>query len=133
MEYFYSALEATVRSAKRNGLFDIGIKNFSGREVSFTGPPRTFHFQGDRNIVQFYEVKCDTGITSKMAKHEYEEATVNVKTSKRIRSGFYIDDRDYLRKQPDSLGRKVFLIIFAGNFADKVLVRFLLIQYFAVN
>jgi len=57
-----------------------------------------------------------------MAKHEYEEATVNVKTSKRIRSGFYIDDRDYLRKQPDSLGRKVFLIIFAGNFADKVLV-----------
>jgi len=132
MEYFNSALTKEIVCAKRNGLFDTGIKSFSGREISFTGPPRIFHFHGDEKNVRVYDVACDTGITKDMAKQLYEEATLNVKiepvrggwTSTRKVSGFFIDERDYLQRQPNSLGKKVFLIIFGGNLSDKSLVSF---------
>lgn len=131
MEYFNSALAREIVCAKRSGLFDIGIKNISGREVSFTGPPRTFHFLGDEKNVRFYNVACDTGITRDMAEQIYKDETLNIKTepttrrgetSKRITSGFFIDERPYLRRRPNSLGRKVFLIIFGGHVVDKSLV-----------
>ena len=103
----------------------------SGREISFTGPPRTFHFQGDERYLHVYNVASDTGITWDAAKQMYEEAVSGIKPNgrsnglktKRSKSGFYIDDRGYIsRGYPNCLGKKIWLVIYGENSSDRVLV-----------
>jgi len=117
-QYFYTALEFTIKEAKRNGTYDVGIKTLSGREVKFTGIPRVFHFGGVEAKHQrlfLYTVKRDAGVDSETAKRLYDEAVENeraqadnggwistggevsigsrsIAPKRKIKTGFYIDD-----------------------------------------
>lgn len=121
---FYNTLRAVIREAKRQGKFDLGIKNFSGREIQFEGPPRCFRFGGidaPDEALLLYNVKVDSGIPADLAKELYEDAMKEISsfgseenedgwlsTGRRgqIRTGFYIDRRKSYKATP-----KIFLVI----------------------
>ena len=117
-QYFYNALEFTIKEAKRNGTYDVGIKTLSGREVKFADKPRVFHFGGidaKQQRLFVYTVKRDAGVDSETAKRLYDEAikdercqtenggwistgdevsigSRSIAPKRKIKTGFYIDD-----------------------------------------
>lgn len=136
---FYETLRAVIKEAKQKGLFDLGIKNLSGREIQFQGPPRCFRFRGldaPDEAVLLYEVRVDSGIPVEIAKGLYDDAMKQdnvhgggndgagddawLSTGRRaqIKTGFYTDNRNFLKKTP-----KVFLVINQSNVSlDKSLM-----------
>lgn len=76
-QYFHSALETVIKTAKQNGRYDVGIKSLSGRVVKFTSEPKVFHFRGldamDERLYM-YTVKRDAGVDVDTARRLYEEA-----------------------------------------------------------
>eukprot|EP00980_Cylindrotheca_fusiformis_P014949 scaffold4095_cov117-Cylindrotheca_fusiformis.AAC.6 len=125
IQLFYETLTAVVKAAKQSGQYDLGIRNYSGREVRFEGPPRCFRFRGlvapDESLL-LYRVKVDTGISADQAKELYDDAMkdetlgrnneladdgfIGRRGRKHIKTGFYIDRDERLKLTP-----KVFLII----------------------
>mmetsp|Transcript_21181 Transcript_21181/g.47283 ORF Transcript_21181/g.47283 Transcript_21181/m.47283 type:complete len:1771 (-) Transcript_21181:242-5554(-) len=121
-EYFLNALAATIKLAKQNGKYDVGIRSLAGREVKFTSKPRVFHFRGVDAMYErlfLYTVRVDAGIDANMAKRMYDDAIADEgdhhgtviagdgygngdgtwyrRGQKMIRTGFYVDNRPYLR------------------------------------
>lgn len=111
-DYFLKSLENETNGAKRAGKYDVGIKTLSGNKVEFVGKPRSFCFRGlpfKHERVLLYQVALDLGMDSTAAMNMYNEANVendeapsdNGWTSRGqravIKSGFYVDDRHYLR------------------------------------
>eukprot|EP00526_Cylindrotheca_closterium_P003038 CAMPEP_0113641530 /NCGR_PEP_ID=MMETSP0017_2-20120614/21801_1 /TAXON_ID=2856 /ORGANISM="Cylindrotheca closterium" /LENGTH=1621 /DNA_ID=CAMNT_0000552875 /DNA_START=20 /DNA_END=4885 /DNA_ORIENTATION=- /assembly_acc=CAM_ASM_000147 len=122
---FSETMRAVIREARRQGRFDLGIRNLSGREIKFNGPPRCFRFRGldaPDEAILLYNVRVDSGIPADLAKELYDDAMKDdtlfgsneaeedgwLKTGRRsqISTGFYIDSRNSYKKSP-----KVFLVI----------------------
>jgi hypothetical protein len=108
-----------------SGSYDVGILQLRGNKVAFADRPRTFCFRGlseKDERVYVYRVSIDKGVSLETAMELYNEAkeTEHPQPASRngwlgrgvradIKSGFYVDDRPYLRG-----GKKVFLVINPG-------------------
>jgi len=134
VDYFLKHLEKEVALAKRAGEFDQGIKTVSGHSVVID-KPRSFCFRGLESkyeSVLLYKIRADRGMNSETALQIYNEAigldedgespsATNRDGSIRsreqsggIKSGFYIDQRHEIFKEP-----RIFLIINQGRTSSK--------------
>ena len=111
-EYFLKCLEREITNAKNAGAYDVGIKTFSGNRIQFVGKPRSFCFRGlaakDEHVC-LYKVALDLGMGIDAALELYNKAkdteqqpSMQDQQASRgqeseLTSGFYVDDRTYLR------------------------------------
>ena len=104
------------------GTYDVGIRQIEGHKVEFVDKPRTFCFRGlaakDEKIY-VYRVAVDSGLTAEKALEMFNEAKetevpqpterngwLGRGVRRQIVSGFYIDERNYLRRS-GGYGKKV--------------------------
>ena len=125
VDHFLKHLEKIITLAKREGKYDVGIKNVSGHSVIIK-EPRSFCFRGleakDERVL-LYKVVIDRGMDSDTALSLYEEAkeyaNANSDDNARgIKTGFYIDKRtDIFKEVP-----RMFLLINQGNTSGRCVV-----------
>lgn len=105
------------------GKYDVGIRQIEGHKVEFVDKPRTFCFRGlaakDEKIY-VYRVAVDSGFTAEKALEMFNEAKeteapqpearngwLGRGVRRQIVSGFYVDEREYLRRNSGWYGKKV--------------------------
>ena len=117
-----SSINNSMPCSYLTGKYDVGIRQIEGHKIEFVEKPRTFCFRGSTakdEKVYVYRVAVDSGFTAENALEMFNEAKetevpqpagrngwLGRGVRRQIVSGFYIDERDFLRRS-NGYGKKV--------------------------